>query len=247
MPNDIFDDPNTQEFTPDPTKQYLVDLVGDGKKFKDAEALARGKMESDNFITRLQKENAELRDDLKTRVTMQAVLDKLGKPVVTPDPNDDGNNSHASERKDVLKPEDIEAMMAKTMERQRAVDSATANRKSANDALLALYGSTEAAQAEVSRKSRELGLNTETVKKMAEEAPAAFVELFKKQERPAFVSPPIGMRNTPDAKFMPGSPQPMSKWADIRKADPVFYHSEKAAIKRHNDALALGEAYFDKE
>ena len=37
--------------TVDPNKNYLTELVGDGKKFKTQEELARGKYESDLYLS----------------------------------------------------------------------------------------------------------------------------------------------------------------------------------------------------
>src|SRR5437773_6950457 len=48
----------------DPNKNYLEDLVGDGKKFKSPEELARGKFESDTYIKILEKRLDEYRDDI---------------------------------------------------------------------------------------------------------------------------------------------------------------------------------------
>ena len=36
----------------------LGDLVGDGRKFNDVEALAKGKLEADKFIEQMKQENA---------------------------------------------------------------------------------------------------------------------------------------------------------------------------------------------
>src|SRR5712672_125043 len=49
----------------DPTKEYLQELVGDGKKFKSPEDLARGKYEADSYIKILERRLDEMRDDYK--------------------------------------------------------------------------------------------------------------------------------------------------------------------------------------
>ena len=46
----------TMSTTIDPEKDYTAELVGEGKKFKDNKELARSKVESDLFISHLQKE-----------------------------------------------------------------------------------------------------------------------------------------------------------------------------------------------
>lgn len=245
---DIFTDPNDSNnelsFKIDDSKSYVLDLVGEGKKFKDNEALARGKMTSDHFITVLQRENLELREDLKQRVTMKDVLDQLKQSPPTKVPNTEENQPPADDRTDVLKKEDLPEFFSKALQEAKESEAKKQNTTYVSSKLQELYGSEEAAQAEVARKRQELGLNADVVKRMAEEAPKAFLELFKRSS-PSGLVPPNSQR-TPDQRFIPGAPKTETQWSQIRKENPVYYHSEKAAIQRHSDAMSLQEAYFDK-
>src|SRR6478752_10635011 len=47
----------------DPNKNYLEELVGEGRKFKSPEELARGKAESDLYIEHMKGRMDELRQD----------------------------------------------------------------------------------------------------------------------------------------------------------------------------------------
>lgn len=79
--SDLFDqEDNSQQ---EDNSSYYDKLVGEGKKFRDNESLARGKFESDNFIENLQRENMELRTELNSRLNMEALVNKIGR----------GNNS----------------------------------------------------------------------------------------------------------------------------------------------------------
>src|SRR5690349_8192148 len=51
----------------------FAELVGEGKKYADAAALAKAKKEADSFIEQIKRENAELRD----RVASQATVDEI--------------------------------------------------------------------------------------------------------------------------------------------------------------------------
>jgi hypothetical protein len=55
----------------------LGGLVGEGKKFKTVEDLAKGKLESDTFIERLQVENKALRESLDGEGNPELVLAKI--------------------------------------------------------------------------------------------------------------------------------------------------------------------------
>src|SRR5688500_13285080 len=65
---------------PDPVdedKDGEAELVGEGKKFKDHKSLAKGKAESDAFISHLQKELAEMREELNKRITFEDLMTKI--------------------------------------------------------------------------------------------------------------------------------------------------------------------------
>src|SRR5579862_2849530 len=66
------------------SKSYLAELVGEGKKFKDLEALAAGKLESDSYIKVLEKRVDDLRDDYlkqreesNSRARLEELIDQL--------------------------------------------------------------------------------------------------------------------------------------------------------------------------
>src|SRR5688500_15910791 len=93
MPNDPFeagDDNNLQDFGSqfDQDKDYFSELVGEDKKFKTPADLARAKAESDAFIERLKQENSGLRNELKTRTTMEDFMKTIKESRPTEQPVD---------------------------------------------------------------------------------------------------------------------------------------------------------------
>src|SRR5689334_15076479 len=69
----------------DPAKDYTLELIGEGKKYKDAQAAARALLEKDNFIQRLQAENAEARKQLQQGSKIDEFLDKMKNVIPNPD------------------------------------------------------------------------------------------------------------------------------------------------------------------
>ena len=64
----------------DPNKDYLAELVGEGKKFKTDKDLARGKYEADLYVKTLERQLDELRNDhlkLREDYTARAKLEEL--------------------------------------------------------------------------------------------------------------------------------------------------------------------------
>jgi len=64
----------TGEGTPN---DLIGGLVGEGKKFKTVEDLAKGKLEADTFIERLQTENKALREAMDSEGTPEQVLARI--------------------------------------------------------------------------------------------------------------------------------------------------------------------------
>src|SRR4029450_8159059 len=96
---DLFSDES--DINVDPNKNYLEELVGEGKKFKTPEDLARGKAESDSFIERLQKELHGLRNELKSRLQLEEVVDRISSasksPISEQPPREPDNGQPASQ------------------------------------------------------------------------------------------------------------------------------------------------------
>lgn len=57
-----------------PDTSYFDALVGEGKKFTSQEALARGKYESDLYVTQLQAENAGMRAQITESESGKSVV-----------------------------------------------------------------------------------------------------------------------------------------------------------------------------
>lgn len=159
--------PNTNEHTTDP----LGNLVGEGKKFKTVEDLARGKMEADAFIVRLQEEAAQVRRELDARMTVEEQLKRHTQTGSTPPVAGDPPQSPAT-----LDEKAIESMLdAKFKERQSA-DTVKANKSQVDTALLKMFDNDlNKARAAVAQIEQELGIK---VSDIASASPQAALRLF---------------------------------------------------------------------
>ena len=59
------------------TENFLDHLVGEGKKFTDPEAMAKGKYESDRHVSNLEKQLAELKEDLDKATQMDEMMELI--------------------------------------------------------------------------------------------------------------------------------------------------------------------------
>lgn len=236
----------------DPNKNWLEELVGDGKKFKDPNELARGKAEADAFIARLTREQEELRRELNTRLTLEQYLDKMGNGVnqnngrsdpPPNEPNGDGSNTTA------LKPEDIEALIEKKVSERERQRIQSQNLAEAKQKLVEAFGNDYPSK--LREVSTSLGLTEDHLNKMASESPKAFLKLVGADN-------PAQKPQTPNSLFVPPTSQTTARpnnglsgertkkyYDEIKKRDPKAYWSPATQNQLHKDALRLGRDFFD--
>lgn len=159
----------------------LTSLVGEGKKFKTTDDLAKGKLESDAFIVKIQGENRELRDIV---TKMSDKVDRLEKKQSLfgsrensneeESSNSDGTTSSSSQGKPInqtvagLGEDDV----LRLVERREIDNVKKTNVKTVNQALVKEFGAE--AKNVVAVKAAELGLPVEYLYNMAESSPQAF-------------------------------------------------------------------------
>ena len=119
--SDLFDPTNAPQL--DETKDYLTELVGDGKKFKDVKDLAKGKAFSDLHIQTLEKTLNQMREELQTRKTAEELINQIALTKPTANPDRTGDNlppdADAGKIKSGLTPEDVEKLFAEREGKQR--------------------------------------------------------------------------------------------------------------------------------
>src|SRR5882757_706831 len=161
----------------DQSKNYLDELVGDGKKFKTVEELARGKAEADLYITTLNRRSDELRADyikLREEATAQAKLQDLIDRL-------ESNNNRNAPQLPVEPPERTptppkfemdENLIENTFLKLEAKRKADANFKQVQSKLKEQLGSNY--QSVLQDKMNELDLTVEDVNTLARKSPTAF-------------------------------------------------------------------------
>lgn len=245
----------TDIFTPEtpvddtPISSYRERLVGEGKKFKDDEALARGKYEADLTIARREAELAEVRKELNTRITLEEFLTKQKPEARTPGSNNDqpivaetivpkseGNTAEQfrNEARSVYQEEQIKA--------QRAANAQTARQK-----LKEAWG--DSAVQRLEQVSRSLGVGKEFLQDLAERSPEAFLNAIGAvpQKNPSgYTTPPASNRNsgaTLNAQQM--GVRNEAYYDKLKVENPKWYYSIEGYNARDKDALALGADYFN--
>lgn len=240
----LFTEPETPGI--DQTKNYLQDLVGEGKKFKDSEALAKGKLESDQFIERLKAEQAELRKELDTRIKYEEFLAKLetaekpsgtpgiqtpSEPVVPPVVNTNTEEDLSTK---------VDAIVAK----REALQKQAANLDQVKQELIKKFGPNYAQT--IAGQAKVLGLSQKELDGMAAQSPKAFLKLFGAEDKKIETfNPPKTQVNAQTFTPASGEQKTMKYYRELKAKDPRAFFDPTIANEMHDQAKRLGEAFFD--
>lgn len=247
---DLFNEDITPQF--DQNKNYLEELVGEGKKFKTPEDLAKGKAYADVTIETLTKKMDELRADyLKAReentttAKLQDLIDQMESRVN----NDTQVATHQKANEDEksgLKIEDIDLLISDKMSQFEAQKRETANANAVQSKLKERFG--EKSQSFLMEQMETLGLTRENVNEMARKQPNVLIRALGLDQVPQtenFQAPPrSALRND---NFAPkgGQKRTWSYYQELRKSKPDLYHDPKTNIQMQKDAIELGDAFMD--
>lgn len=225
------------------TANTLDQLVGEGKKFKTIEDLAKAKLESDAFIERLKQENAGIREDLNSRVRMEQLLERL-EGSSNEDINRSGSNQNQSDDSD--NSPDIETIIEQKLKKREAEQTAAQNLAAVKDALEKYFGSDY--NTKIKARIADLGLNETELNALAKTSPKAFLKLVGVGEQRQDTSPyqaPTSKTNVPVTPT--GGQRTYKYYSDLRKADPSTYWRPDVQLQLHKDAIAAanrGEDFY---
>ena len=160
----------------DTTANKLEELVGEGKKFADNEALARGKIESDNFIEQLKNEKQEALDALteaqKETGAKHTIADLM--EAVRATQKTEGDDTKP------ISDEDFQEKVRAIVEGDSSKATSQANLDKANALVLQKFdGNVEAAQAHVAARAEALGTSVKKLQELSGDSPALFAKAME--------------------------------------------------------------------
>jgi hypothetical protein len=239
--------------TIDPNKDYSQDLVGEGKKFADIPSLARGKVESDLHIARLEREAELLRQDLSRRTAIEAAKEQLKLDATTTTQSNEGNTSaDGHDQRAQIKPEDISKLVQSEISRISSENKERSNVQSVQARLTEAWGPDYVTTLEA--KANELGYTKEWLTEIAKTQPKAFLTLVGADTAPAKQAPSslfspsqAGISTAALSSSTKGNlPQEetYAYWKKVRKENPKYYDSVDGTMARHKAAIKQGEAFY---
>lgn len=208
---------------------HLAELVGEGKKFKDVNSLARGKAEADRLISEQKAQLETLQKELQARGDLSTFLEEI--KTKTPPP--------APVTPPVVEQPDVSEVVRKELERASAEQTTKSNLKQVTDALQAAHG--KDALTFVQQKAQALGMTKEALEGLARQSPQAALALLG--------TPPSAPVRTavPQGTLVPQQHlevRDRAYYDRMRQNDPKQYNDPKTVSKMIADRTRLGSAYY---
>lgn len=240
MPNeDLFAD----DFVVDPNKNYLEELVGEGKKFSSPEELARGKAEADAHIARIEAEQNRLRSDLNTRISLEEFLDQIRtNPPLPARSNDDEPHQREPGTDKSVTAEEIERLLEMKLSQKDQERRAQSNTNAVRQKLQETYGPSYAQH--VKKQAEELGVSEQYIRDLAATSPSVLYRLLgiDKAKDDVFSAPPRSQStNIPSVKG-----KGKSYYDKIYEEKPSEYWSPKIQNEIFERVKEIGIEAFNK-
>lgn len=245
----LFDNTNQNDQVQiDPNKNYLEDLVGEGKKFKSIEDLARGKAEADMYIEHFKQRQDELRQDYERLKTEYEAGPKLKELIdqIAQNKQSQGDAMNQDVRED--KPVDlskIEELVEQRIQLNRQRERENENFSKVEKRLQQEYGPNYKAMLKSTVDT--LGLDESFVDDLARRSPDALFRtlgLDGQRRTDNFQSPPPSTTR-PDQFSPDAQKRTWSYYQKMRKENPIKYRDPKTQDQMFRDAVALGPAFED--
>lgn len=218
-------------------------LVGEGKKYKSVDDLAKAYMSIDEFVETLKAENHELKEKVTKASTIDEVIERINKAPVTGMSKDPS----ASTAQGLVSAEEITKLVEKTITGLETSKSRTENLKKANMLLKEAYGDKAEEVFKEVAKTPEL---ESVYRQLAQVDPDEFIKRFVSVPKNTSAAPDTG--GQAGVLHIPGSNRATIEgtkdyYDNIRKTDKARYYSQDFQIKmdravRNNPSLYYGKS-----
>lgn len=233
----------------DENKNYLEELVGQDKKFKSPEDLAKGKWHADRTIELqnrrmddLRADYLRLRDENQAKAKLEELIDQIKKQ--TPSSANTEANSE-EERKPAIDLDQIKSLVSNQVREEKLKEQQDRNFSKVQNKLVETYGSNYSNS--LNDQLRTLGMSAAQITELAKSAPDAAIRLLgleAKAQQDTFQAPPRNQQRSDS--FSPGAKKrTWSYYQEMRKTQPELYSDRKIANQMIQDAMELGEEFND--
>jgi hypothetical protein len=232
----------------DENKNYLEELVGENKKFKTPEDLARGKYLADEYIKTLIQQKDEMKSDYlrlkadyESRAKLEELLDQLA--ATKHDRDDTRNADDVQTEEPKFDPSQIENLIENKLTahemRRREVENFNFVKAKLEEKFGPNY------QNSLKKQMEDLGIDEVTLNEDARKRPKMLLKALGVDDKPAesFTAPiPGSVRTT--SKTAPKA-RTWSYYKELKKRDPNAWYDPKVQTQMFKDRMELGDAFDD--
>jgi hypothetical protein len=247
---DLFQqDPNSLPAI-DPNKNYLNEYVGEGKKFKTVEDLAKSKFHADTYIPLLERrldqyeaDRAAMKKEIDTRQSIEEIVNNLiKKQTTTTQPLTPESKVESVVNAPTLDPTKIDELVSTKINEWDVQKRQTANVAEVKAKLKERFG--ERFQDVLKDKADELGVSPSFLNNLAKDHPSVLYKtLGLDQKVQAINNNPL----TTTTRFAPTGEKKRtwSYYQEMKKNQPDIYNNPRTALQMQRDAIELGDAFQD--
>lgn len=229
----------------DPSKDYLSELVGEGKKFKDPAALALSKVNSDRHIAKLESELKAIRTDMNSRLSLEELVTKLAstKPSESGAPSG-GDSSSTQNASDTLTPETLAKIVDERVAQISAREQAKSNLNVVKSTLTAAWG--KEYPTKLREKAQELGVGEGFLNDLAASQPKAFLKLIEVEPSKTSVKDtgaPLSGVNLPSSSQPDPNFRGRSYYNKLRQESPAKFWDARTQLEMNTMAMKDPERF----
>jgi hypothetical protein len=237
---------------PQEPQDFYQELVGEGKKFRDQQELAKGKWQSDHYIKTLEMQKDELRrdylklkEDYEARAKLEEFIDQLHKQP-SQQPAISENTITAKVDKPGLDSQQIESLVSSKIQEHETSKKQNDNFNSVRNRLKERLGSNY--QDVLKQQIDELGITEEYANNLARDNPTVFYRMFgldTQVQQQNFQTPPRSTRISDNFNQKGSQKRTWSYYQDLKAKNPKIYYDPKIAVQMDKDMQELGTAFMD--
>ena len=212
-------------------------------KDKPLEEVLKAKVESDLYIKTLEKQKDELRNDylkqreeLLAKAKFEELVDRLENPTTS-------STTQATEAPK-YDPKEIEDLVYRKIQETKVSEVEGRNFSIVENKLREKYGDNY--KSIVKEQQQSLGLSPDDINNLAKKSPDAFFRMLglDQQKVESFQTPPRTEQRRDNFAPTGQVKRNYAYYQELKKADPKIYFDKNIAVQMHNDAVAMGEAFY---
>ena len=228
------------------TEKFLENLVGEGKKFTDAESLAKGKYEADVHVSNLERQIVELREDIDQGAKLTELME-LVREQNKPAPKDPDKSPvvPSDTSSGQMTEEELKALIATHVSERDKQSLEARNLAEAETALTKKFG--EGAGRVLNDRAATLGMTVDELRVVAGKNPKAFSRLIGMDSDNQNTDTGTllgGAQRSEGGEIKGANTQNSAFYNELRKKNKAAYYMPKIQMQMMKDAESMGEAFY---